>query len=468
MANTILNGSFEFDTDFDGLPDSWTLENANVSTTAQRDDPLTVAHGSQSLRLSNTATLGSGVTTGILQESVALAAAIGQPFAYSFYVYPTALNSGAVEITLEHHNAAHTVLLTTTATLLVAQIPLNTLTRVTVTGTIPASAHHASARIRLKGQGAGQTAGQIVVFVDGAQYEAGSIATAFTPASADALDVYRNGQYLLNGIVMNETRAADGIIVEGCEGLFDLPGVKVSGDYEDDANHGGVAGQERFTRRVVTMDLAVHGSTEEAFHARLQALRTAMIPDSSDKLFWFKRVGIGGTDKKFAYARVRKFGGFKSTYEMASSFFSGGALELLLADPALYDYVPAVRTDTLTTPTTSSAFAITPAGNFRTYPVIRITGPATNPGINQQVTINGVVRNRTIRLATTVPTGQYVDIDVKKRTVIHSSGADWRQYLDDSNQWWQLEAGIVNTIALVANPNPTTWTSRLTYYPAWV
>lgn len=94
---------------------------------------------------------------------------------------------------------------------------------------------------------------------------------------------------------------------------------------------------------------------------------------------------------------------------------------------------------TQTTPGTPAPVTVTNNGNFKAYPRIRITGPVTNP------TIRNTVNNLQMAFTITLTAGQYIDIDVEKRTLIDHTGANRFSTLSSASQWIVLEPGV-NTI----------------------
>ncbi len=72
-------------------------------------------------------------------------------------------------------------------------------------------------------------------------------------------------------------------------------------------------------------------------------------------------------------------------------------------------------------------------GNGIFYPTIRFTGPVTNPQIKNETT------GKYIRLTLTLVSGQYVDIDFKRKTVTDNFGTN--KYSTKTGDWWFLQPG---------------------------
>lgn len=81
-------------------------------------------------------------------------------------------------------------------------------------------------------------------------------------------------------------------------------------------------------------------------------------------------------------------------------------------------------------------------GNAPYYPFVRIYGPVTNPAVKNNTT------GKQIRLQITLPTGQYVDLDFKRKTIVDNQGLN--QYATKSGDWWFLQPGT-NDIRFLAD-----------------
>lgn len=83
----------------------------------------------------------------------------------------------------------------------------------------------------------------------------------------------------------------------------------------------------------------------------------------------------------------------------------------------------------------ANPFAIENAGNFSTYPIIRIHGPVTNPSI-----VN-IANDQTLKLDTGITAGDFYEIDTRKRTVIDSYGNNRFAQISSNSDWMVLESG---------------------------
>lgn len=470
MPNVILNSSFEYDSNNDSIPDNWSKVNSGVDLSFGTDVDGT-PHGSRYLRMVDQGGFGITSGVGVVQDNVSLPAAVGASAVVSIYALDESMPNANLEVVVQWHNNAHANLGELVLTITPGQMGYPpSWKRFSGTGVIPAGATHCQVYIQLR-----FTATSTInyVEVDAIQLEAGTTPTAYTPAPSEVgNDVYSSGQYLFNGVQLNNHQSTYDLIVEKVEGLFDIPIVKSSGDYEDAALHGGFAGQERIASRYITMDLILSAVDEKTYHEQLQLLRTALIPSSQEKLLWFKRTGQGGTDKKFVYCRPRRFGGFDSDYDSARGIGKGSA-QLWCPDPAKYDWIP-YRSNFTHFGNNTGYFDHTPQGNFRTLPVFEITGPTgAGVGVNLQRTLAAgapVAVNRNFILSAAIPSGQTVRVDSRLRTVVNlTTGADWRQYVDDTSEWLDLLPGTQNYLAHINTvSSATNWTLLFTYNPAWL
>lgn len=83
----------------------------------------------------------------------------------------------------------------------------------------------------------------------------------------------------------------------------------------------------------------------------------------------------------------------------------------------------------------------TNAGNMDTYPTIRLTGPLTNPRIEN------ITTGRGLQLNLTVNAGSYVDIDMKNKTIVQAGVTNRIAAMTDDSKWFWLQSGA-NTLTL--------------------
>ena len=134
---------------------------------------------------------------------------------------------------------------------------------------------------------------------------------------------------------------------------------------------------------------------------------------------------------------------------------------LICADPLAYSQ----------TQTTSglagqgTAFTVTNGGTVETWPVLRVTGPATNPKV-----VN-VTTGKTIELdasSYTVASGTYVDIDTRAETIVDSAGASQLSKMDMTvSTFWPLKSGA-NSVRLDATGTGAGTRLDASYRDAWL
>lgn len=493
-TNLLPNSSFEIDTTgnwFAGqttAADNWS--GAAMTALFEGSGPV---HGSVAAHIFNSASQGPGAGYGITSARVPVVA--GTSYVASIYAETGTgtIGSWSFEVRITWFDSGGSAVGSGVATFAGSAV-VGAYNRFSAFLTAPAGAVTCECAFG----GRNNTGGNLTtldLIMDAAQLEVSTtgIPGGYNPAPGDVADAHLEGQYAFGNILFNDNTLYQGelsglpgyqLLVEKQSGLLELPGYKASGDYEDAASHGGVLGQDRVAMRTVTMDLALSADGLTAVYYHLNRMRSAFVPyaaqATTERLFTFRRRSTGqlttayGSNKKWGLARVRRFGGFDTDYESVSDRILRGSIEFVFPDPALYDFMPNIISVASSTGGTAVR-NMDVRGNFRTYPVFVINGPVINPFINNQ-TFSQMPEafNRSIRLATTIPAGQSVTIDTKYRTVVHSSGADWRQFLDPSSQWFYFVPGNgdgsgsqFNQISFQGTPFAA-FTVKTSWYNAWI
>lgn len=105
--------------------------------------------------------------------------------------------------------------------------------------------------------------------------------------------------------------------------------------------------------------------------------------------------------------------------------------------------------------------AITSSGNWPTFPIIRITGPITNPTITNNTT------GESIALTATITAGNWIELDLSygKKTVVDNTGANRISTVSASSNLatWSLIPGS-NTIAITGTANTAATNIRFTHF----
>lgn len=105
---------------------------------------------------------------------------------------------------------------------------------------------------------------------------------------------------------------------------------------------------------------------------------------------------------------------------------------------------------------------VTNAGNFDAPPVVRVSGPLTNP----------TVRNTTSGYSwyldnVTLASGEYVDVDMLNRTVTKNDGSNLYANVRFPNSWWWTLQPGANTVELRSSSVSTTAGLTVSYRDVW-
>lgn len=268
--------------------------------------------------------------------------------------------------------------------------------------------------------------------------------------------IVRNGQYEYNGLLIN----SDWLQAEKVQGLFTLPAFKTVGDSEMDESHGGRLGRDLLSMKEVVMELGVHADSLTLLRERIRIINDTFQPRAQELPLVYQQAGIG---KLQIPCRPRKVGGFPSDYETATFQISRGAIMLLAPDPRALSMVDSAVAIGIASGATQGQSNVTMSGNFNggAWPILKITGPALNPRITNNLL------NRAIRIDVNVPAGSTLTIDVKKRTV-DLDGVDKRAFVRSDNQWWVLARGTQQVTYNRADSPANTSTLTVTWKDSYV
>ena len=249
---------------------------------------------------------------------------------------------------------------------------------------------------------------------------------------------------------------------------FESPDIDVS-KFGFVGKHGAKIVRALWRDRKIRLEFALRSSTPASYATLRQNLIKA-----------FDLARAGNTDLMFTTLDGKNLqvnvnlanamdGGFQPGYITAGRI----RIELIAGDPNLYgqtlnqqDINPPIAGG-VTLPTVipfalaSSGGSATVAnnGNGASFPIIRIYGPSTN----------GHVRNSTLgvqfNIATTIATGDYVEIDLLNQTVLLNGITNYIQYFTGS--WWWLEPGN-NSIQFNSDGNEPASFARLFWRDAYL
>jgi hypothetical protein len=108
---------------------------------------------------------------------------------------------------------------------------------------------------------------------------------------------------------------------------------------------------------------------------------------------------------------------------------------------------------------TGGTVTMTNSGSTDTHPTLTLTGPLTNPYVQNRTT------GYAFQLDYTIPGGVSVVIDMYGRTVVYGGNTNFIQYVDPLSTWWTLIEGD-NTISLTTASASDTGYMSLTAYSA--
>lgn len=86
---------------------------------------------------------------------------------------------------------------------------------------------------------------------------------------------------------------------------------------------------------------------------------------------------------------------------------------------------------------------ITNEGDYNTSGVIRLHGPIDDPGA-QHMESNRYIKFTGVRLGV----GQYIDVNLREKTIITESGISLRDRMDDGSRWFNFESGDSRVVLL--------------------
>lgn len=262
-------------------------------------------------------------------------------------------------------------------------------------------------------------------------------------------------------------------IVHSIDG-FGLPDVRAT-DTPRPRQHGEFFGQDYLAGRTLTVTLTVRGASPAEVVANVDALMAVWQPISVDAAtvdaFMFQ---FPGQSARVVYGRPRR-----AVPDMSRIIGNNApcVLEFHCADPRQYAatgvtgslgiFVASTgRSYPRTYPLAfgsgvSDIYSAINAGNFATRPTAHITGPVTNPRIEN------VTAGQFIKVGVVLSATDFLDIDFDARTIVLNGTTSRRSALTYDSTWWELPPGT-SSIKFSADTFDVGSTLTLTYASAWL
>ncbi len=250
-------------------------------------------------------------------------------------------------------------------------------------------------------------------------------------------------QLEVDGLVIG---AGTPYIITGIEGLG-IPDVN-SSDLPRPHRGGSFQGFDQVGARPITISMIVTGTDSLDCKANLDALASVwyLHQGEADRPMTVK---LPGTVEKYVIGRPRRLA-YDNLAHLKSRNVTVTA-EYFSHLPAVYssvEYSPVVNLPVQSGGQTfpqvfplafgsgeSGVTEIVNAGNYTVSPVVRIYGQCVNPRIEH------VDSGKIIDLATTINTGDWIDVDMDARTILLNGTASRRIALRGGSQFWDLLPG---------------------------
>lgn len=285
-----------------------------------------------------------------------------------------------------------------------------------------------------------------------------------------ALNEYELG---IGALVMGGPGAGADYIVQRWSGMG-APTMRVS-DSDKPQDYGSFLGPDLFDARHLRIDLTVRGNTPSDVVAKVDALLAEWHVDSRTDTTVTKplTLRLPGQETRRLFGRPRR-----STFETARIIGNrvDGSLEYFAADPRWYSDTLHTQGLVLAVATTgrgynksfdygyggsgsSGTVVIVNDGSIGTLPVVRFTGPVTNPFIEN------VTTDKTLRLAYTLLTGEFIDVDFAEATVLLGGTAS--RYYAKSGDFFELIPGD-NEVRFGADAYDAAASATVDWRDAWI
>lgn len=260
----------------------------------------------------------------------------------------------------------------------------------------------------------------------------------------------------------------NGLYLEEISG-FDSPSVR--SNVEDiPEGDGATAGDFYYGRRAWTMRGRVVGQTANERNLSVSILQQNLRGLRSDFTLKSAPLGLPAMQMTGRVDQLRVTGGFVKEFQISG----------ISPDPRFYSQQQHIQVATgqASSPGASFPWAFPvdfggasgatvevdcpSGGNFETPPLLRISGPISSPLVGNAETGEAIYLD-----GVTLSSGEYAEIDMGARTVLHSNGTNLYRYLRfPGSVWWQLQPGA-NTIQLWGGGTTTQTELSVIWRDAW-
>lgn len=289
----------------------------------------------------------------------------------------------------------------------------------------------------------------------------------------DSLLTLEDWQFSYNGLTFG---VGTEVQLVTATGIRALPSV-AHGDVQRPRDQGMLVGLDLNSARTVTLDLAVEGESAADLDAQITALETAFQTQSLTLLPL--QYQLPGEGNRVIYCRPEKRS-VPLNFNYSSAFYATMSVQLVAVDPRIYDAAGQAVAVGLPEPVTGMTFPATfpltfgsggggggsivavNAGNYETRPTLTITGPCTNPRVENETS------GEFIAFGYTLLAGETLVIDMDAHTALLDGTASLYYTVVPGSQFWVLEPGTSTVSFFSSDPAPTGATLTMSWASAWL
>lgn len=260
------------------------------------------------------------------------------------------------------------------------------------------------------------------------------------------------------------------IHVASLEGVEDLPAIRSNDDLRS-GDHGAFRGTDLLGEREIVMTFHLR-DFNGSYETLRDTFKNAMVISTNTEI----PLKLYGSTRRIN-CRVRR----RNVPVICDRIqnYATATVQFIASDPRVYDealstsgtiglpastgglVIPADVPWVLGASSSGGTFTATNSGNFPTRPIAVITGPATNPRIEN------VTAGKTVQFDLALGATDSLTIDFDSHSVLLNGTASRRSTMTSSSQWWELAPGD-STIRFNANAYDAAASLVLTYRSAWI